>query len=72
MEGELRRATDLYEQALAIHRDIGDRQGEAADLSNLGDCYLDHGAWEHASQHYGEAIQIADEIGSVQIQSDAR
>ena len=34
--GEYRRAIDLHTQALAIARDIGDRQGEGAALGNLG------------------------------------
>ena len=37
--GEYRRAIDLHTQALAIARDIGDRQGEGADLGNLGNCH---------------------------------
>ena len=36
--GEYERAIDLYTQALAIARDIGDRQGEGAWLGNLGLC----------------------------------
>lgn len=32
--GDARKATEFYEQALAIARDIGDRRGEAAALWN--------------------------------------
>jgi tetratricopeptide (TPR) repeat protein len=70
--GEARRAIDLSEQALAVARDIGHRQGEAAFLCNLGDSYVDRDDWKQAIQHYGQAIRIADEIGIVQQQSDAR
>jgi hypothetical protein len=38
--GDYRQAIDLFTQALAIARDIGDRQGEAATLINLGLCHL--------------------------------
>ena len=37
--GMARRAIACYEQALAIDREIGDRQGEGADLGNLGHAY---------------------------------
>src|SRR4029077_8369591 len=36
--GEYERAIDLYTRALAIARDIGDRQNEDAALGNLGLC----------------------------------
>jgi len=35
--GEYRRAIEYHEQALAIDKEIGDRQGEGAALGNLGD-----------------------------------
>ena len=41
--GDYPRAIELYEQALTIDREIGDREGEAAALGNLGNCYADLG-----------------------------
>ena len=37
--GETRRAIELYEQALVIAREIGDRRGEGNALGNLGIAY---------------------------------
>ncbi len=37
--GKIQRAIELYEQSLAIFREIGSREGEAANLGNLGNCY---------------------------------
>ena len=41
--GDYRQAIDLHTQALAIARDIGDRQGEGAALGNLGICHCQPG-----------------------------
>jgi hypothetical protein len=41
-------------------------------LTCLGDSNVDREVWGQAAQHYDEAIRIADEISSVQAQSDAR
>ncbi len=37
--GQVDQAIEYYEQALVISREIGDRQGEGADLGNLGRAY---------------------------------
>jgi tetratricopeptide (TPR) repeat protein len=34
--GQIEKAIEHYQQALAIHREIGYRQGEASQLGNLG------------------------------------
>ena len=34
--GEKQKAIDYYNQALPIHRAVGDRSGEATTLNNLG------------------------------------
>ena len=41
--GDYRQAIDLHTQALAIARDIGDRQGEGIELGNLGLCHYQPG-----------------------------
>ena len=69
--GETRRAIELHDQALAIDREIGDRQGESADLVNLGDCYADLGLAAGGS-YYEQAIQIADETDFAPAQSEGR
>jgi tetratricopeptide (TPR) repeat protein len=47
----------------AIVREIGYRQGEAADLGNLGGCYADLGQAADAIEHHRQALAIAWEIG---------
>ena len=54
---------DYHQQALAIRREIGYRQGEAADLGNLGNAYADLGQVETAIDYYQQALAIDREIG---------
>ncbi|MGB2727756.1 MAG: tetratricopeptide repeat protein [Halobacteriota archaeon] len=61
--GEVERAIEYYEQALAIHREIGDRRGEGADLGNFGTAYYAQGQVERAIDYYEQALAIAKEIG---------
>ena len=57
------RPSSIYEQALAIAREIGDRRGEGADLGNLGLAYADLGEPRKAIEFYEQALAIAREIG---------
>ncbi|MFN8466307.1 MAG: tetratricopeptide repeat protein [Caldilineaceae bacterium] len=61
--GEPRRAIDLYEQYLAIAREIGDRRGEGAALGNLGLAYAALGEPRRAIDLYEQDLVIAREIG---------
>ena len=61
--GETRRAIGLYGQALAIDREIGDRQGEEAHLGNLGSAYANLGETRRAIELYEQALAIDREIG---------
>jgi len=61
--GEYRQAIDLYGQALAIAREIGDRSGEGAALGNLGECRRSLGEYRQAIDLHGQALAIAREIG---------
>ena len=61
--GDYRRAGDHHQQALAIARDIGDRQGEGAVLGNLGLCYDSLGDYRRAIDHHQQALAIARDIG---------
>ena len=63
MLGQFTRAIDIFEQALAIARETGDREGEAIDLSNLGNCYADLGQIPRAIELYEQALAIARETG---------
>ncbi len=61
--GQVEKAIQYYEKALAIAQEIGDRRGEGNRLGNLGLAYSDLGQVEKAIQYYGNALAIAQEIG---------
>jgi tetratricopeptide (TPR) repeat protein len=61
--GEVRRAIEFYEQALAIDREIGDRGGEGSDLGNIGLGYVDLGEVRRAIEFHEQALTIHREIG---------
>ena len=61
--GQVAKAIEYYEQALAIAREIGDRRGEGADLGNLGLAYSALGQVAKAIEYYEQALAIAREIG---------
>ena len=51
------------EQALVIHREIGDRRGEGNVLGNLGRAFTALDEPKKAIQFYEQALVIAREIG---------
>jgi CHAT domain-containing protein/Tfp pilus assembly protein PilF len=54
---------DAYDEALQILREVGDRDGEATTLSNLGLVYDEIGEKQKALDFYGQALSILHEIG---------
>jgi tetratricopeptide (TPR) repeat protein len=69
--GDLRRAIQLHEQALAIDREIASRDGEAADLGNLALCYGDLGQIHREIDLYDEVVTLARETGNRQTEAVA-
>ena len=61
--GENSRAIELYDQGLAIAREIGDRREEGVALSNLGIAYKNLGEIRRAIKLYEQHLTIAHEIG---------
>ncbi|MGJ3251911.1 MAG: tetratricopeptide repeat protein [Elainellaceae cyanobacterium] len=61
--GDYQQAIDLYEQYLAIAREIGDRRGEGNALGNLGLAYWSLGDYPQAIDLYEQQLVIAREIG---------
>ncbi|MGB6014741.1 MAG: CHAT domain-containing tetratricopeptide repeat protein [Nodosilinea sp.] len=57
-----REALQSVGQALAIYREIGDRQGEAKSLGNIGLAYAELGEYEHAIDLHQQAFEIAQQI----------
>ena len=62
--GQLPRAIDLYEQALAVNREMNDRSGEAAVLHRLGFCYYLRGQVPRAIEFHKQALAISQEAGN--------
>ena len=48
---------------LKIHREVGDRQGEANDLSNIGLVHRDNCDLDDALKYLKETLEITREIG---------
>ena len=62
--GENDRALEQMRHALAISREIGDRDSEGNSLGSLGLAYQVLGQVERAIERYEQALAIAREIGN--------
>ncbi|HEV3291613.1 MAG TPA: tetratricopeptide repeat protein, partial [Streptosporangiaceae bacterium] len=69
--GDYRQAIDLYTQSLAIARDTGDRQSEAAALGNLANCHQSLGDYRQAIDLYTQSLAIAHDTGDRQSEGAA-
>jgi len=56
-------AIQLFNEALPILRDLGDRAGEAATLTNIGRVYDGLGDRQQALRFYNEALPILRDVG---------
>jgi predicted ATPase/transcriptional regulator with XRE-family HTH domain len=63
LQGEYVHAAALYEEALALRRMLGDRQGIASSLTNLGVVSDRRGDHERAAALYDEALGLNRELG---------
>lgn len=63
--GDNQKATEFYNQALLIDREIGYRSGEGADLHNLGLVYYELGEVHKAIDYYNHALIISREINDI-------
>jgi tetratricopeptide (TPR) repeat protein len=57
--GDMSRAIEYFEQALAISRDISDKHGESSDLGNLGLAFHAMGAYLQAIDYYQLHLDLA-------------
>lgn len=62
-QGEYAEASNYYEQALAICRQIGDRVGEKTTIRNLGVVATSLGEVARANQYYEQALAISRQTG---------
>ena len=63
-QGKLKEALEHLQQALKIHREIGNKNGEANDLNNMGCVYQIQGKLKEALEHLQQALKIHREIGN--------
>jgi len=62
-QGDFRQARTLYESALAAYRALGDTEGIAAVLNNLGVAADGHGEYGRAERFYAESLVLKRERG---------
>jgi CHAT domain-containing protein/Tfp pilus assembly protein PilF len=62
-QGDRLNALRLYKEALAVHREVGDRVGEGRALSNIGALSQELGRIEDALRYGSEALVIRRELG---------
>ena len=62
-EGDYKRATELYEESLALYREVEDKWGIAASLLSLGNVLVVRKEHERAKELYREALILSRESG---------
>ncbi len=60
--GEVRKAIEYYDQALAISREIGDPWIEGRNLCNFGKAYAALGETDKAIEYYEQTLEIVRKI----------
>lgn len=55
---------EYYQQSITIRRAIGDRMGEADDLTNIGNLHGDRGDYPQAISYFEQARAVYSEIGA--------
>ena len=62
-QGRMEEARSHYDQALAIHREVGNRRFEGLELGNLGNLHREQRRFQEAHAHYEQALAILREVG---------
>ncbi len=62
--GKVREGITSHTQALEVFRQINNRNGETASLSNLGDAYYSLGEYQQAINFYQQSLNIEQHIGN--------
>jgi tetratricopeptide (TPR) repeat protein len=57
-------AQPLYEESLALYRELGDTRGAAMALSTLGVLHLERGETDRAAELLNESIQLKRKLGN--------
>ncbi|CAH3161415.1 unnamed protein product, partial [Porites evermanni] len=61
--GQYTKAEEYLQKALVIRKEIGDKEGEAADYGNLGTVFQSVGQYTKAEEYLQKALVIRKEIG---------
>ena len=70
-QNKLENAMDYFLQSMKIKQDLGDREGIAAILNNLGNISREMGNYERAIEYYQQVREIGEELGSKKLISTA-
>ena len=63
LQGRYKQALEHCEQALLIHRELGDRRSEGATLGNLGGLHRSQGRIEQGQSYFTQSLAIHREVG---------
>ncbi|TFI52508.1 tetratricopeptide repeat protein [Mastigocladus laminosus UU774] len=64
---EYAEAEQLYQDALAIYRELGDEDMETNALNNLGNVARSQGQYDRAESYYKQALAIAEKLGNKEL-----
>ena len=62
-QGKWAEALGVYEESLAICRELSDRHGEGKTLNNMGGVYQSQGRWAEALDMYEQSLAIKRALG---------
>ncbi len=62
-QGDYGRANSLYEESLALRRQLGNKRGIAGSLNNLGVLAYSQGDYQRATRFYEESLALKRELG---------
>ncbi|MBI1742119.1 tetratricopeptide repeat protein [Candidatus Acetothermia bacterium] len=62
-QADYEHAVSLYEESLALRRELGDRKGVANSLNNLGLIAYNQGDFERAARMHTESLALRREVG---------
>jgi tetratricopeptide (TPR) repeat protein len=63
--GQPKRALELFEQALPLRREVGDRAGEAATLNGLAYLLMDMRRYEEALAAFDQSLELENTVNHV-------
>lgn len=70
-QGKLSEALEYFQQALIIHKEVGDLRGQAADHGNIGQILNKKDMLYEAQEHLFEALRVSRELNDIHGQATA-